>query len=180
MNLFRANNFTRVLAANSTAAAWATLSPTQVEPTGAGVIDVTQPENQLTSMYANLIPYGRDAALDTFSMRVFGWAPIGSTPQSRVWLPVFLFEVLCTLSTQTGPAGSEALIGSSDFFTDDITLTEGNLGKQDGEITAYGTGNNVMAIITADMRGFRKLQFDFKIATGATEMNCLYSAVGRI
>ncbi len=125
-----------------------------------------------------LVPFSSGGAGTQFSVRVYGWVPLGPTPILDTWMPLLLAEFLCTTAELTGPAPlpgvqSALTLLPTDYLCDTITLTQGSVGPT-GEINSTGPGTNLAAFAMLELRGAKFFQFDFQ-QTDPVMMNCLWS-----
>ena len=161
--------FRKVLATNATDTSFASKIPTGTEPTNDGVIDLATGGS--TSQNALLlVPYGTGGDNDTFAMRVIAWDFIdGSTVTSRLWVPIVLTELTCTMSATVGVA-NKALV-ATERFVDTLVLVTGN---DDISIDIVSPTADEVAHAVLDVKGFRKVEFSFDMtAAGSTGANCL-------
>lgn len=168
----------RALAANSTAAAYPTSVPVAVKPSGAGIFDLYDKDlginhragNSL-QRYVLLIPYGSDAANETFNLQLMGWSRVEDSALAPLWVPQLLGLFAVTLG-----AGTATALGASNFLADTIVITKG---AADGGYNSLISGaNDTPASILVDVRGCEILQFGFDIGdSGAASANCLWRMV---
>ena len=162
----RIDQFKPILAANSTAASFASKIITATEPTGDGIVDVILSGTVEGPANVLIVPFGRDAANETFDFRVIGWHWI-DTSGDDLWMPTTLLEATATLGTGTGVAG-HAVLSDSELIADTIDVT-GGLGARD----KYSPANNTIAWVSCDLMGAQKLEISGDL-TGAAQMNWLY------
>lgn len=153
--------YAKVRTENATDSSFAARLPTATEPTGAGVLDLSQGTTE-TAGGLLLLPFGTGSNNQTFDLRVVGWkkTPLG------LWVPVVLCEASCTLSsTLVGVAGYEAV--AADYFADAITVNYG-IG-----VVRQGLGDAQPATLEVDPAGCSKAEVLFD-RTGATDCNALW------
>lgn len=151
---------------DSTDAAWASVVPQLAEPVGTGVIDLRSSFGSFVQNAAIVVPYATGATLGTFSERIYGWHQFGADPKTRIWVPVLLAEIACTLCATTGVANG--IIPTTQLFCDTISLAFGGNVETDSPANGVSIAHIILAI-----KGFQKLQCNFKINTGPTAMNSL-------
>ncbi len=172
---------------NTTDSSFPSRIPTATEPTGLGgaaaqttsaVIDLTPGQGaSLGSTQCNraiIIPYGTGADNTTFDMRVYGWFSVksrsgGDNASKRLWIPVLLAEVNCTLSAQVGVAGKWLVAADRLCDTIAIASTSANQGVS---IDVVSDANDTGAHLVVDLKSAQKLECTFDM-TGATDANCL-------
>lgn len=152
---------TQALAANSTASDFPALASSATEPTGSGVHGAFG--NALV-----VVPYGTDAADETFDLKVVGWSRVvvGGIVE---WVPTEIIVVTVTLGTASGAAGG--VIGDSALWADAIAGGDTPKGDTDRQIPTVTA--NTIAWFQVNTRGVEKVQFLFKNTTSASA-NCLF------
>jgi len=121
-------------------------------------------------------PYGAGANNTTFSMRVIGWRRVfgrtgGENPNTMLWDPTVLCELLCTLSsTPIGLAGK--VVTATDLFADTIALT-GTTANDDVSIDIVSPANDTAGHVVLDLKGARKMEVTFTTGASATSCNAL-------
>lgn len=165
-------SFRKARATNSTDGSFPSRVPTITEPTQDGVIKVCTPPEGLIAQNGFLaVFYGTGNNNGTFSSRVIGWRALGEVArQTMLWIPVLLVEVQVTLSNVTGVAGM--IVGSSERFADTLSLTVGDAGVSADVVSPANDAS--IAHIQADLKGFQKLEFIFRIDANVTDMNALW------
>jgi hypothetical protein len=123
-------------------------------------------------------PYCYGPAGSQFSMRMYGWRPVGMGEPMLgtlmgVWVPQFLVEFACIACNQPGINGRT--IDVAENFCDTITLTQGSVGSR-GEINSTGPGTDLIASAEVDLRGAKRFSFTFQ-QTDAVSMNSLWTTV---
>ena len=151
--------------ANQTDTSFPSRIITATEPvTGTGIVDVLLQGTNEANANVLLVPFGTDAADETFNMRVIGWklADFGSGSTNDLWVPLPLVTCAVTLGAGTG-VGSNASLPSTEFIADTITITTG-LGARD----LYSPADDTLAWISVDMMGARKLEVTFDRVAAAS------------
>lgn len=157
------NEFVKARSVNATDSSFPSRIPTTTEPSADGVIDLAPLAGRVADNLL-LIPYGTGSENDTFDLRVIGWRKVDT-----LWIPVILAEVACTLSAAVGVASAPVI--NSERFVDTLSLTIGN---QNASAEVVSPGDDVLAHLMLDVKGFSKVEITFAIDTGATGMNALY------
>lgn len=169
--------FRKVRATNATDASFPARVPKATKPTGIGdsaaqatasaVFELGESTGQNLAIIA---PYGAGSDTNTFSMRVFGWSRViePGDPQQDIWVPVFLIEVACTL-TSAQPGLANKTVNSSQLFCDAISLTAGNAGVSAETLGQTDTAGQVVI----DMKGAELLEIVFSTGSSATSCNAL-------
>lgn len=172
--------FRKARSVNQTSNGYVSKIPTATEPsgdagtaTGASIIELGN--NGGTGQNLVIIcPYGLHASVDnkTMSMRVIGWREAGVDNQAtKLWIPVPLVEVACTLTgTAIGVAG-KALI-ATEGFADTIALT-GTTANDDVSVDIVSPANDTIGHLVVDVKGFQKLELSFTTGGSATSCNAL-------
>ncbi len=156
--------FRDVLSSNSTSTAFTAKTPTATEPSGTGVLDFTAIGVRTTYEVPEtlvVVPYGTDAANETFAMRIWGWTQDES---DSIWIPRLLSGVACTLGNV-----SYAAKGTNHFLCDTVTSVVDGA----GHTLRSPTSDLASAQIEVPTQGVRKIELDFD-STGAAAMNALY------
>lgn len=157
---------------NSTASSFASKIPTITEPTGDGVIKLTDVENAVENNLL-IVPYGTASDNHTFNMRIIGWREVLSNVAGKsLWVPVILAELACTHCAAVGVAGSPVV--AAERFVDTITLTTGNSGIS---IEVFSPGSvaataDLIGHVVVDAKGFKKIEITFDLGSG-TDLNAL-------
>lgn len=154
--------------ANSTATSFASKVATATAPTdgATGVRELSR----TTGIVANnimLMPFGTDAANETFKMRVIGWSKTES-----LYIPCILYEFTCTLGSATGVANHKPV--NTDLFADTITLDSGNA---DVDATILSTADDTMCYAICDLKGFSLVEIIFNRNSSSASCNTLYRLV---
>ena len=169
---------------NQSSGSFVSKVPTTTEPTGdagnatgTSIIELVPPGTQggggCVQNLVRIMPYGTGSATNTFSMRIIGWSklPSSSPPQKPdLWVPVVLAELLCTLSSVTGVAGSD--VDNTQLFAGTIAIV-GTSGNPGVSLDIVSPANSVIAHVVADMKGFQKLELSFSTGSSATDCNAL-------
>lgn len=162
--LNQATAFGKVRTTNATDTSFAARVPTVTQPTGAGVIAVGQ--GGVAADKLMLVPFGADAADETFAMRALGWKIIGT-----VWVPVELLVAACTLSTMTGVAGGA--LAETDYLVDTITVSI-PAGTPPTNTEVVSPADNMPAHVVIGTHGFALVEVQFDL-TGAASANALWA-----
>lgn len=168
----------KVRSVNQTSAAFVDKLATLTEPAGdagtaigSSILEVGR-NTSITQNGLALLPYATGSDGDTFSLRVFGWAP-GPYPNSNgqfTWFPQLLCEVLCTISS-SNPGVANGYVVATELFAKTITATHGNE-NIDFSIASAATAA-LNAALLVDIRGHQKIEVTFKVESGATGCNAL-------
>lgn len=165
---------TKALTTNSSADQY-TLGQTDVTPLTASV-----PADSFTMgsggiFAANRIlfmPYGDGAPGATFSMRLYYWNHVGEAQGNWCWIPGLLIEFVCTIGDLQGPVDpASTQIQPSERFCSGMTATAGSYGK-DGDLI---TGTGLPSLAVVDIKGARRISFDFQRIDANVSMNCLWA-----
>jgi len=154
------------VAAPSTAAAFGTIVPVATSPDAAddGVFSLARQGKSFDLVH--IIPIGTDAANETYSFRLWGWAPVDHDVDAAVddliWIPTLINEFAATLGTTVATA-----IAADHLVADTIVLTTG-----DASSRIISPADNTVASVTIDPVGAHFLTIDPKKATAAS-MNFL-------
>lgn len=163
----------KVLATNYTTNGYPTRIPTVTEPSGDGIIELAGGDGKHGMNGFIIVPIGVGSNNNTFNMRMLGWRRLGTDPNTRLWIPVTLFEVQCTLTTsQTGVAGK--VLVAADLFADTIAEVTGNDGVN---YDIVSPADNTIAHLLGDGKGFRKLEPIFTTGGVATSCNALFATL---
>ena len=155
----------RALVTNATTTSFTAKIPVAVKPSGVGVFDVFdmaigQAIDTYMPWYLNLIPFGTDAADETFDMRLWGWSKVADT---ALWIPQLLVELNVTLGSVDGTA-----IGASHLLADTIVIAKG-----DADAPEINPENDLPGSILVHLRGCDMFEFDFDL-TGAAAANAYW------
>lgn len=177
-------NWRKVRRTNATNATFAARVATKTNPNPATPVaasatsldPIVSAGGSVTQNVLQLLFYATGTNNQTFSARVYGWAPVGPVdqdPNKNIYVPVLIAEVALTISdTLVGVAGCQVV--NTELFADTITLTTGNTAKC--TITSP-TGDVSAACLEVDFTGFPVLEVQFSIASGGvTDMNALWRA----
>ena len=161
------------LTANATDTSFPTRNATTTEPTGTGVIDVSNNGN-VTRNALRVEFHGTDTADQTFKCRILGWnkIPKGSSTYD-LWKYIVLAEVTCTLGTKTGVASTP--VNASQLIVDTITLATGYNSNVAVEVVSP-TGQEP-AHIVIDTKGCQKIEFIFDRNSSAVSCNAVYGGL---
>jgi hypothetical protein len=160
--------FRKAKATNATDTSFPSRIPTLTEPSGDGVHNLAQDGQGLAQNRAVIVPYALGDDDDVFALRIIGWRAVGTGP-TRLWIPVILGELTCTVSTAIGIAGAEVL--NTERFADTLAIVTGGNGDW---IDVNSPTGNIIAFATVNLHGFQKVEFTFDATTGdPTSMNAL-------
>lgn len=173
--------FVKARSVNQESSTFVAKVPTGTEPrgdanntTGSSIIELSPGENSLGGIAANgavIVPFGNESNNTTFSMRIIGWRRIGANPQTALWIPVTLAEVVCTMANIAGQDGRE--IRDLDLFVDTIALV-GTTGNANVSIDINSPADGVsIAHCVVDLKGFQKLELSFSTGSSADSCNAL-------
>lgn len=168
-----AQNFSKLLSADSTASSFVSKVPTTTEPatTTAGVLDLAQSTTNYQYKRLFLVPYGGNAENNTFKVRVIGWRLI-----STLWVPVVICQITCTLSAVTGIDGSA--VENELFFCDTLVVATPASSTR-VQVTSPATDGmaDVIGHAVIDLEGFRKVEVTFDRNSSAAVCNALYAVL---
>lgn len=156
MDIDYVSNCGKALTANGTA--YPTIQPTATEPSGSGVLSPFISTNKTARRWLKLIPFGTDAADETFVLLVTGWEYTGD-----LWVPVTLCEVTCTMGTKTGVASKTVV--NTEYFADTLAIV-GTSGNSNVSFEMLSPADNTIASILVDTKGCHKVQVSAKAGTG--------------
>jgi hypothetical protein len=153
------------------------------DATGASVIDLCD-RGGYSQTKVKIIPYGAGADNGTFSLRLIGWQPFGTTQTDLIWLPVPIAELTCTLSAAVGVAGGAlvatdrlcdtiVVAGTRGSLQPRVTNDNGTAAEFGGTVTATSPANDTIAFAVAFLWGFPKLEVSFTTGGSATNCNAL-------
>jgi len=166
------DTFVKAAAANQTDASFPNKIPTLTEPTGNAVIDLSTGGEVINNII--IVPFGTDAADETFKLRCIGWWFIGTKGSgTEVWIPILLSEVTCTLSATVGVATGD--IDNTEFFVDTLVLDTGNANISTEIVSPTG---DEIAHIVQDVKGFAKSELTFDRNSSAASCNALVKKMG--
>ncbi len=174
------NKFRRARTTSATSTSFTAKVPTSTEPThsaASGIYDLYDDDLGVSTQlcgkiprYLLLMPFGTDGDNDTFSMRVWSWVQVTSgSGDHGFWVPQCLAEIAVVLGNI-----SFSISSTTHLMADTLTLTKG-----DTSSPIINNANDTPACIMLDLKGARKIEFDFDLA-GAQEgvaMNCYWRAV---
>lgn len=173
---------------NATNSSYPSIVPTTTNPftanpptgdagtaTGSSVINLGR-EGALVQNAVIIVPFGTGADNDTMNMRVLGWrkvpGPTVNATTQTLYLPVNLGEFLCTFGNVSGVANSPVV--AANFFCDTIAVTVGStLGGEAASENIISPGNDTIASLLLDLKGFEYLQLVFNVNSSATDCNAL-------
>lgn len=120
------------------------------------------------------IPYGQGTANDTFAMRISMAVPI-VIGTAATWRFTPLYQVLCTLSSQTDPSGGA--LGTSYKMCDTIAASTTGLSTptllSGSDVQILTAPDNIgQAALRVDLQFCEFYRVDFLVGSGATLMNC--------
>lgn len=172
--------FRYALAANSTSADFTAQNATATEPTGVGVIDLMSEElgvgegDHHVPAYLQLVPFGTDAADETFDMRVYGFTPTVPTDlvtDTAIYIPQLLLDMTVTLSAITFSGHA-----ANTFLADTFVINDGAGAETNIWQNAINPAEDLVGSIILHTRGCRYIKFDWDLGTAATA-NCLWRPV---
>jgi hypothetical protein len=182
MTMTRANPWRKARLAGFTGTTFPSRIPTVTEPSGEGVVDLTnEVVGGVSQNLVEFIPYAQTGGTNPFSCRAIGWSCLQTsglspvTPETNLWIPVVLCELLCESSSTTG-VGSKATakaVRAAEFFAGGISVvgTTANPGSDVNVTSPASTGLIANAVV--DLVGFQKLEFTFSSPL-ATDCNALF------
>ncbi len=152
----------KALATNSTNANLQTVAtPTATKPTTAGFHALESVSNS-TPSHIWVLPYGANAANETFLMRIWGW---NYDPTAGLWVPNLLALLTCTLGNIAA-----ASLGTDNFVCDTLVLTSGS----STEVVVTSPANDTPAHATVNMLGATHVEFDFGLNSSSESNNALW------
>lgn len=174
--------FQRVRETNATGNGTLSLLPTTTTPTTTDTatgLSVIRLSDQMTSggTVQNgvvFMPYGLGNDNDAFKMRVYGWRYIDRGTATRLWIPMLLCDVTCTIDSTLVGIASAAII-ETEFFADTITIT-GTSANDDVSIDIISPADGLMpAHFVLDLKGCLAFSCGFDDTTGTPSMNSLFA-----
>lgn len=163
-------NFIVARSTDATDTSFPALAVTATEPVGDGVVEVSR--GPLGAKHAKVLIFGTgtdDAVLT--GMRIVCWDRAGVGTQ-EVWIPRILSAPFAAvLSTSVGVAGG--IIDASDRLADTITNSDTAITSVSDRLQVVSPTSNIPAHISFDLKGARKLQFDFDLGANMTGGNAL-------
>lgn len=176
-------DFRKVRTVNATDASFPSRVPTITDPAGIGdnaaqatasaVFEARQPSGVVSQNGLLIVPFGAGSDDATFSLRVIGWRRVflpgheGNTIY-RLWVPITLVELLCTLGTSVGIAGNAVI--DTDRFCDTLSLTTGDAGVS---CDLVSPNDNTIAHAVVDMKGFQRIEITTSTGSSATNGNAI-------
>lgn len=167
---------------NQTSTSFVSKVPKAAEPvadaataTGEATIDMRN-GGSLVQNGVLILPYAIGSNNNTFSMRVIGWRRFGDNPETYIWLPVTLLEVLCTVDSGLVGLANKTII-ATEMFCDTITIvgTTGNPNVS-CEIVSPADAASI-AHIVVDAKGFEKIELSFSTGSVATSANAIIATL---
>ncbi len=155
---------------DATDTSFPSLVVTATEPTGNGVIEVST--GPLGPSHAKVLIFvtGTDDAVLT-GLRIVCW-DVGGIGTQKLWFPrIVCAPFAAVLSTSVGVAGG--IIDASDRLADTITNSDTAITSVSDRVQIVSPTNNIPAHISFDLKGARKLQFDFDLGANMTGGNVL-------
>lgn len=151
--------------------------PTVTRPSGDGVIDFFKDNNKLAiagvvPQSLRLLPIGTGANNAVLTgMRVISWDVIYPTG-SGTGLPLYIPTVLAEFATVFGniPGIAGAVLGSTYFFMDTITVVTGNANVSE-EVLSNAADLVAHAVVVT--KGAQLIEITFDLGANATGANCL-------
>lgn len=121
--------------------------------------------------FMHLMPFGTDAADETFVVRIVGWREarmIGAT-STTLWVPTHISDVTMTLGAKIGVAGASVI--NTDFFCDTaVAVANGDTNR----VQLFSPTGDAYATIRVRLDGFQKIGVYFDLVTAASA-NTLYA-----
>jgi hypothetical protein len=151
---------------NSTDASFPSRVATATQPTGEGVLDLFGLGGGQRVQAVKVVPFGSDAANETFKVRVLGWT---QTSGSSLWVPSALTELTCTLATPTGVSGHD--VADTDFFCDAITIDVGTAAQ--GVRKVEPVADSMAAYVILQVEGHDLIELIFDRNASAASANAL-------
>jgi hypothetical protein len=135
---------------------------TTTQPSGAGVIAI-QPVAGWSNRWLKLLPFGTGSDNDTFTLQVLGWSCV-----ENLWVPVILFQTVCTLSTFVGLSGQP--VTNTERFADTFgTPAKGTAGQ---DCVLISPADNTPSVVQVDCKGSQVVE----VRVGGTAAgNALYA-----
>jgi hypothetical protein len=160
-----APNFTRLLAANNSNAAYSfSFTPTLILPSSN--VFPAYP-SMATGLFVGIMPFGIGTAAQTFTMRLIGWRKT----INGLWVPSILWDATCTLGTLTGIAGGDVL--NTEQFASAIGTPTTGMGSEHYDVFTTSPANNTPAHVWVNAKGCSMFTCDFATGSSATSANAL-------
>lgn len=165
------NELQRALANNSTSnAAFATKVPVAAKPSNAGFFPASDAAlgrrlgmSSFGPRRLLVVPFGTDAANETFDMRVWGWSKVS---EANLWIPHLIADLAVTLG-----AIAATEVGANHLLADTIVVT-----KAEPNIIVSSPANDTPGFALMHLHGVQFLDFEFKVGTAAAA-NCYWRTV---
>jgi hypothetical protein len=191
----RANPWRKARRVNQTSPAFVSKIPVAADPfitagslasqngdagtaTGASIVRLTDDTVGGTAQNgAEVLFYGVGADNTTMSCRIIGWSCLQTSglspvvPETNLWIPVVLAEVLITLAAPVGLA-NKAIV-ATERFADTITIV-GTTANAGIDVNVTSPANDTIARMFVDLWGHQELEFSFSTGSSATSCNALY------
>lgn len=150
--------FRKAGTATSTGTAFPTLAPTTTEPSGDGVINVTNRNDLL------IVPIGH-ANDATYDMRITGWSSLGGGA-TTVWVPCMIDQYVVVIGNTGGVTGN-ANLAATEKLADTLTPSTATPGDS---VRRYSSpGGNLVGFAVATRNAFEKIQITYS-GTGANAL----------
>lgn len=174
-----ARPFRKAFSSNQNASSFTAKVAKFAKPSGSGVIELATTLGGMVPSKVRIIPYGLGSENDVFSLRVWGWVPVGSGDNPNLlWVPSSLGEFSCTISASVGVAGAPVL--NTERFADTIsivaTVGEATITADTtrlGTVELFSPANDTPGWIVMPTRGVTLLEFDTDQTTNTPTANAL-------
>ena len=169
-----ADEFRKVLATNSTTAAYAAQADATAEPAEStpGVIDLGRGRAGVPNAVLFKF-FGTDADNETGGCRVYGLKKVRDVAGGLTsYTHILLADVTFTLSARTGVASG--VVGASEFYADTIARVTGVENVSDQILSPTG---DVPAHLLVDAKGCRWLKVELITGGSAASVNALHAGV---
>lgn len=164
------NEFRRALTANHTAAtAFSTKLPVAALPTSLGFFSgidhrlATAGVKGYGPRRIMVVPFGTDAANETFDMRIWGWSKVTG---ADLYIPHLIADLAITLG-----AVAATPVGALHLLADTIVVT-----KAEPNIIVSSPANDTPGFALVHLHGAQHVEFEFKVGTAAAA-NCYWRTV---
>jgi hypothetical protein len=164
-------NWVKLKATNFTDTSFAARKSTLTEPTGDGVVDLSNPGQTSVQNGVMVKFFGTDANNENFKVRIYGWHRcLTAVAGVYSWEHILLADLACTLGNLAGVASGSIL--DTDFEVDTITeVTACNVDLVSPASDIRG------AHVMLDVKGASKIEFLFDRNSSAASANALYRLI---
>ena len=138
-------HYKTAFATNSIDSSLTVVNETATEPAGDGVHKIDPLCTGKVASQIRVIPFGDDAANETFNGRVIHWA---KDQAKGVWIPTELVTFAVTLGAAT--------LVNTEFFADTIVYTSG---IAEADLTIVSPADDTRAWLLLDIMGADKIEF---------------------